>query len=103
MDFTSVAKIDSGKSDKPFKFGRPKQRENLDLAINNIYDSAQERTIWSHISCIIISDNVLKSNVLTKLDTIGRYQEVRMTPWVFGTKESIEELMNIPAFFNLSP
>ncbi|RAR42295.1 Ger(x)C family spore germination protein [Paenibacillus sp. MDMC362] len=104
MDFTSVAKIDSGKAEKPSQIWTSKTKgKTLDLAINNIYDSAQERTIWSHISCIIISDNVLKSNVLTKLDTIGRYQEVRMTPWVFGTKESIEQLMNIPAFFNLSP
>ncbi|WP_259445288.1 Ger(x)C family spore germination protein [Paenibacillus lautus] len=104
MDFTSVAKIDSGKSDKPSQIWTSKTKgKSLDLAIDNIYDSTQERTIWSHISCIIISDNVLKSNVLTKLDTIGRYQEVRMTPWVFGTKDSIEQLMNIPAFFNLSP
>ncbi|MGC6588795.1 Ger(x)C family spore germination protein [Paenibacillus sp. Dod16] len=104
MDFTSVAKSDSGKAEKPSQIWTSKTKgKTLDLAINGIYDSSQQRTIWSHISCIIISDNVLKSNVLTKLDTIGRYQEVRMTPWVFGTKDSIEQLMNIPAFFNLSP
>ena len=73
------------------------------MAVNAIYDSAQLRTSWSHISCILISDTVLKSKVLTKLDTIGRYQEIRMTPWVYGTNESIEQLFNVPAFFNLSP
>lgn len=104
MDFISVAKSDSGKAEKPSQIWTSKTKgKTLDMAINGIYDSSQQRTIWSHISCIIISDNVLKSNVLTKLDTIGRYQEVRMTPWVFGTKDSIEQLMNIPAFFNLSP
>lgn len=104
MDFTSVAKIESGKADKPSQVWTSKTKgKSLDMAINAIYDSSQERTIWSHISCILIHENVLKSNALTKLDTIGRYQEVRMTPWVFGTKDSIEELLNVPAFFNLSP
>ncbi|MCV4231003.1 Ger(x)C family spore germination protein [Virgibacillus sp. LDC1] len=104
MDFTSVAKSESGKAEKPPQIWTSKTKgRTLDMAINAIYDSSQERTVWSHISCILISENVLKSNVLTKLDTIGRYQEVRMTPWVFGTKDSIEQLLNIPAFFNLSP
>jgi spore germination protein KC len=104
MDFTSVAKSETGKAQKPSQIWTSKTKgKTLDMAINAIYNSSQERTIWSHISCIIVSENVLKSNVLTKLDTIGRYQEVRMTPWVFGTKDSIEQLFNVPAFFNLSP
>lgn len=104
MDFTSVAKNESGKSEKTPQVWTSKTRgKTFDMAVNAIYDSAQVRTIWSHTSCIIISDTVLESNVLTKLDTIGRYQEIRMTPWVFGTKDSIEQLFNVSAFFNLSP
>lgn len=104
MDFTSVAKNESGKTDTPPQVWTSKTRgKTFDMAVNAIYDSAQVRTSWSHISCILISDTVLQSNVLTKLDTIGRYQEIRMTPWVFGTKDSIEQLFNVTAFFNLSP
>ncbi|MEF7442101.1 Ger(x)C family spore germination protein [Paenibacillus lautus] len=104
MDFTSVAKNETGKAEKPPQVWTSKTRgKTFDMAVNAIYDSAQLRTSWSHISCILISDTVLKSKVLTKLDTIGRYQEIRMTPWVYGTNESIEQLFNVPAFFNLSP
>lgn len=104
MDFTAVAKSETGKAEKPPQVWTSKTRgKTFDMAVNAIYDSAQVRTSWSHISCILISDTVLKSKVLTKLDTIGRYQEIRMTPWVYGTNESIEQLFNVPAFFNLSP
>ncbi|WP_090911187.1 Ger(x)C family spore germination protein [Paenibacillus sp. cl141a] len=104
MDFTAVAKSETGKAEKPPQVWTSKTRgKTFDMAVNAIYDSAQLRTSWSHISCILISDTVLKSKVLTKLDTIGRYQEIRMTPWVYGTNESIEQLFNVPAFFNLSP
>ncbi|KOP68063.1 spore gernimation protein GerC [Bacillus sp. FJAT-18019] len=104
MDFSSVAKSESGKTDKPVQVWTSKTSgKTFDMAINAMYNSAQVRTSWSHVSCILISNNVLKSNVLTKLDTIGRYQEIRMTPWVYGTEESIEHLFNVPAFFNLSP
>lgn len=103
MDFTSVAKTETGKAEKPSQVWTSKTKgKTLDMAINALYDTLQERTSWSHISCILLSENVLKSNVLTKLDTIGRYQEVRMTPWVYGTKDSIDQLFTVPAFFNLS-
>jgi len=104
MDFSSVAKSESGKTQNPAQVWTSKTSgKTFDMAVNAMYNSAQVRTSWSHVSCILISDNVLKSNVLTKLDTIGRYQEIRMTPWVYGTEESIEQLFNVPAFFNLSP
>lgn len=104
MDFTAIAKSETGKASSPPQVWTSKTRgKTFDTAVNAMYNSSQVRTSWSHVSCILISESVLKSKVLTKLDTIGRYQEIRMTPWVFGTKYPIEELFNIPAFFNLSP
>lgn len=103
-DFTSVAKTETGNSGKPAQIWTSTSRgKTLDMAINQLYDTAQQRTIWSHISSIIISEKVLKTQILSQLDTLSRYQEVRLTPWVFGTRESIEDLLTAPAFFNLSP
>lgn len=104
LDFTSVAKTEAGKSDAPSQVWTGKTKgKTLDMTMNNLYDTTQERTSWGHVSSIVLSESVLKSGILTKLDTIGRYQEIRMTPWVFGTNESMEELFTAPAFFNLSP
>lgn len=104
LDFTSVAKTEAGKSGVPPQVWIGKiEGETLDMAMNNLYDSSQERTSWGHISSIVISEKLLKSEVVPKLDTLTRYQEIRITPWVFGTKESMEQLFSSPAFFNLSP
>lgn len=104
LDFTSVAKTEAGKAGTQSQVWTGKtEGETLDMAMNNLYDSAQERTSWGHISSIVISETLMKSELLPKLDTLTRYQEIRMTPWVFGTNESIEHLFSSPAFFNLSP
>ncbi|MEK3780600.1 Ger(x)C family spore germination protein [Paenibacillus sp. FSL R5-0810] len=104
LDFTKVAKTETGKSDKPAQVWVSKTKgKTINWAVDQVYNSSQRRTVWSHVSSIVISDKVMQSAVLPKLDSIGRYQEVRMTPWVFGTSHSIEELFNAQAFFNMSP
>ncbi|UNK20978.1 Ger(x)C family spore germination protein [Paenibacillus sp. N3/727] len=104
LDFSYVAKAETGKSDKPAQVWTGKTTgKTLNMAISQVFNSAQERTVWSHISCIIMSENYLKTDIVKNTDTLNRYQEVRWTPWVFGTKESIERLLTTTAFFNLSP
>ncbi|MCM3492258.1 MULTISPECIES: Ger(x)C family spore germination protein [Paenibacillus] len=104
LDFTTVAKAETGKSENPAQVWISKTKgKTINWAVDQVYNSSQTRTVWSHVSSIVISDKVLKSAILPKLDSIGRYQEVRMTPWVFGTSHSIEELFNTRAFFNMSP
>ncbi|WP_227874375.1 Ger(x)C family spore germination protein [Tumebacillus algifaecis] len=104
IDFTNVAKTETGKSDKPAQvwIGKTKGK-TLKQAMNRLYSSMQGRTSWSHISCIIMSENALRTDFLTSTDAIGRYQEIRLTPWIFGTKEPLDQILTTPAFFNVSP
>jgi len=103
LDFSAVAKTESAKSDKRSQvwIGKAKGK-TLNLAMNDLYATAQERTSWSHVSSIIVSERALESGILKTDDLIGRYWEIRLTPWIFGTKEKIEQLLAIQAFFNLS-
>lgn len=103
LDFSSVAKMETGKSDKAAQIwvGKAKGR-TLDLAINKLYDTAQQRTMWSHVTTIIVSENALRAQALMRDDLIGRYQEFRHTPWIYGAKGSIEKLMVTHPFFNVS-
>lgn len=104
LDFSYVAKSEAGKSDKPPQIWTSKTMgKTLNQAISQVIDSAQERTIWSHISCLIMSESFLKADLLKNIDTFDRYNEVRLTPWVYGTKESIERLLTTLPFFNTSP
>ncbi|WP_106767668.1 Ger(x)C family spore germination protein [Paenibacillus faecalis] len=104
LDFTNIAKTESGKSKSPPQVWTGKSTgKTLNQAISNIAESVQERTVLSHISSIIMSEKFLKTDVMNNIDTIHRYYEIRLTPWVFGTKESIEKLMTTKPFYNTSP
>jgi Ger(x)C family germination protein len=104
LDFTSVARTEAGKSDKPAQIWIGKAKgKTLKLAMNSLNASSQERMSWSHLSTIILSDNALKAGILTSTDIIGRYQEIRPIPWIFGTKVPIDQLLVTSAFFNASP
>ncbi len=103
LDFTFIAKTESGKSGKrPQTWIGKAKGKTLKLAMNELYSTAQELTSWSHVSSIIVGENALKSNILKTDDLIGRFWEIRLTPWIFGTREPIERLLSVPAFFNFS-
>jgi Ger(x)C family germination protein len=72
-------------------------------AYNDLYDTAQRRVIYGHVGAIVFSENMMKHGLQNIFDLLSRYQELRYTPWVYGTKEKVEEILSISPFFNLSP
>ncbi|MFB9275855.1 Ger(x)C family spore germination protein [Cohnella cellulosilytica] len=103
LDFTSVAKMETGKSDKTAQIWVGKAKgPTLDLAINKLYDTTQQRTMWSHVTTIIVSENALRAQALLRDDLIGRFEEFRHTSWIYGAKGSIEKLLIAHPFFNVS-
>ncbi|WP_282937752.1 Ger(x)C family spore germination protein [Paenibacillus sp. RC67] len=104
MEFSSIAKQESpqGRGKALNWIGKGKG-ETLNLAMNDLYNTAQHRMVWSHVTAIIIGERALKQWPGSYIDALTRFREIRLTPWVFGTKQSVEEIMNAPAFFNLSP
>ncbi|WP_028549930.1 Ger(x)C family spore germination protein [Paenibacillus sp. UNC451MF] len=104
MEFSTIAKQESpqGRNKAATWIGKGKG-ESLNLAMNDLYNTAQKRIIWSHVTTIIIGERALKQWPGGYVDAITRFREIRFTPWVFATKKPITEIMNAPAFFNLSP
>lgn len=106
LDFSSVAKSESGgKSDKPAQswvghaFGK-----SVSEAIMVLYQTTQQTVFWGHLGAIVLSERILKTDRIIELfDALLRSPEIRMTPWVFGTKSYIPDLFSMNGFFNLSP
>ncbi|MGI2298158.1 Ger(x)C family spore germination protein [Paenibacillus sp. GXUN7292] len=103
LDFTSIAKQESG------KVGQPPQQwvgkgtgETINLAINDLYSTMQQKTLWSHITSIVVSRAYLEQETTRMTDTFFRFRDIRYTPWVYGTHDSIEQLFSAPGFFNLT-
>ncbi|KIL38370.1 hypothetical protein SD70_26925 [Gordoniibacillus kamchatkensis] len=104
LDFSSVAKQESGKPKEPALIWIGKgQGSTLNIAMNDLYNTAQQRLLWNHITHIVVSENALKRGTKNLFEAVERYREIRFTPWIYGTKENIEQLLTTPAFYNLSP
>ncbi|MFV8828976.1 Ger(x)C family spore germination protein [Alkalihalobacterium sp. APHAB7] len=65
-----------------------------------IYRTAQERIIWAHVTSIVITEEALAEGFENIFDGITRYEEFRLTPWIFATKEPIEDIFTTSGFFN---
>jgi Ger(x)C family germination protein len=104
LDFSAVAKSGEGKPTEalPIWVGQG-EGPTVALALNNLYDTTQFRAFYGHITAIVYHERVLAHNLEPILDSQNRYYEIRYTPWVFGTDESVRKLFTVGSFFNLSP
>lgn len=64
-----------------------------------VYKTAQERILWAHVTTILLSETAIKQGFDSIFDSLTRYYEFRLTPWVLGTKDSVKEVLSIPGFF----
>ncbi|WP_373230946.1 Ger(x)C family spore germination protein [Cohnella sp.] len=105
LDFSSVAKTDAGKSEKPAMvwIGHA-EGISISEAVFDLYKTAQQTVFWGHLNAIIFSENMLKKgDLLGVFDSLLRNPEIRYTSWVYGTKKEINEIFITKPFFNLSP
>lgn len=105
LDFSSVAKTASGKSEKPAMvwIGHA-EGVSISEAVIDLYKTAQQTVFWGHLTAILFSENMLKKgDILGVFDSLVRTPEIRYTPWVYGTKKEMNEIFTTKPFFNLSP
>ncbi|MFS0883563.1 Ger(x)C family spore germination protein, partial [Metabacillus niabensis] len=104
LDFTNVAKTEGGKSGQPVPLyiGKGSGRTFND-AIFNLYRTSQQTINWSHIGAIIYTEPVLEKGIKKVEESLKKNGEFRYTPWMFGTKESIEKILSSTGFFQLPP
>lgn len=68
-------------------------------AFFRVYESGQNRFIWSHMTTILLSESALEEGIENIFDGLTRYYEFRLTPWVFATKEPLDEILTTLGFF----
>jgi Ger(x)C family germination protein len=105
IDFSSVAKLEGQQKTReaPVWVGKG-TGASFTEAVNRLYETAQQRMFWGHVTAIVFSESILKQNKYQDvLDLLNRYREIRYLVWVFSTKESIEEVFSTTPFFYESP
>ncbi|CAH1203838.1 Spore germination protein A3 [Paenibacillus allorhizoplanae] len=104
VSFGNVAKSETGGGvNGPQVYVGKGRGKSLALALGDIYNTVQRRIYWSHVRTYLFTENAIQSGGDDYFDNLKRYREFRYTPWIFGTKGSIEEIFKTPSFFQMSP
>ncbi|WP_071392851.1 Ger(x)C family spore germination protein [Bacillus tuaregi] len=98
----SIAKSEGGDKSSPKVYVSKTTGKTFIDGFFKAYHTAQERIIWAHVTAILISQSALEQGLENIFDGITRYYEFRPTPWVFGTKDSIEDILTNTGFFQQS-
>ncbi|WP_096201709.1 Ger(x)C family spore germination protein [Bacillus sp. FJAT-45350] len=101
VDFNSVAKTEGGVTSPQVLVSESTGSTFID-AFFEVYQTGQTRFVWAHISAILLSEAALQEGFEHIYDGITRYYEFRLTPWIFATKEPLEDVLSTFGFFNQS-
>lgn len=101
VDFTNIAK-----SEQPSK--APIQAEvghasgnTMDEAIFKLYHATDQKVFWGHLMYLILSEDVMKNGrVNSVVDDLLRYRETRYQIWLYGTKDSVKDVLLITPLLN---
>ncbi|MDQ0200070.1 Ger(x)C family spore germination protein [Neobacillus ginsengisoli] len=107
ISFSNVAKQESAGGQttaQPIWVGKG-EGKSFDLATDQLYHTAQQRVSWSHLADIVFSERALKHPevVQAALDTTERFNEIRNTIWVYGTKRPLMDLFTAKPIMSYSP
>ena len=105
LNLSNVAKQEGGQVTEPggVWVGHASGNSVLE-AMYNIYKSAQQAIYWGHVSSLVLTEEALSQGMDGFVfDGLVRFREIRLTMWVFSTKEPLEKLLTVRPFFNLSP
>ncbi|TBL80583.1 Ger(x)C family spore germination protein [Paenibacillus thalictri] len=102
VNFSSIAKQEQQNATVKNWVGRGKGTTVL-AAFSDLIASGQGTMFLGHIHYLILSENVLKEQMLEKVfDFTNRNKETRYTKWFYGTKDSMFDILSTKSFFDRS-
>lgn len=74
--------------------------ETILTALNNLVPRTNQQLDWGHVHAIVYSETALKHAPLIEINEgLYRFQQVRTTPWVFGTTEDLTDVLLMTNIF----
>ncbi|WP_169864767.1 Ger(x)C family spore germination protein [Sutcliffiella halmapala] len=105
LDFSNVAKQEAGKEtgEAPIWHGEA-QGNTLNLAVSDLYHSAQPPLYFGHLRSIILGDKLVTTDLDNFLANLGRNRSIRHNSYIFATHDvSIHEILQTNALFEYPP
>ncbi len=74
--------------------------ETILMALENFSSRSNQVLHWGHVNVIVYNMNALKHEPLIDINEgLYRFQQIRTTPWVFGTQENLEDILLLTNMF----
>jgi spore germination protein KC len=99
LGLSSVAKSEGGNKAPPEIYVSETSGATFIDAFFKAYHTGQEKFLWAHVTAIVLSETALEKGLDSVFDGLTRYYEFRPTPWIFGTKSSMVDILSTTGFF----
>ncbi|MEK4759661.1 Ger(x)C family spore germination protein [Viridibacillus sp. FSL E2-0187] len=94
IDFTNTAKTEQPVTNPVQSEVGNAKGKTIDEAIFKLYHSIDQKVFWGFFSFIIFSEEALKDGRANPIiDNFLRYRETRYQIWMYGTNDSIQDLL----------
>ncbi|MEK4966584.1 Ger(x)C family spore germination protein [Cytobacillus sp. FSL R7-0696] len=100
VSFAGVAKSEQAETVPSKVWVAKGQGKSMEAAINMIYDKSNQIVYWAHIGIIIFHERLLQHGIDQISDSLARFQQIRETNWMYGTKDSIEDILLVISLFS---
>ncbi|WP_121605633.1 Ger(x)C family spore germination protein [Virgibacillus sp. Bac332] len=100
VSLSGLSNAEGATNTPPDVFVSQSSAKTFNDALFKLYNTAQEKIIWSHVTSILLGEAAIKHGIRSIFDGMTRYNEFRLTPWVFGTKADIKDILSTQGFFN---
>ncbi|ETT40200.1 germination protein, Ger(x)C family protein [Paenibacillus sp. FSL R5-192] len=103
IDFSSIAKQETptSRETRDIWTGRG-EGTTLNMAINDLYETSQQLTLWTHVKAIVLSKRVLDGRLEDIFNTLLHSGQLRYTPWIYATEHNIPDVLSPSALLNQS-
>lgn len=103
IDFSSIAKQEGPTPREGSQIWIGKGTgTTLSMAINNLYETSQQQTLWTHVKAIVLSKNALEGRLEDIFNTLLHSGQLRYTPWIYATEQDLSTLLSPSAILNQS-
>jgi Ger(x)C family germination protein len=104
VDFTNVAKQEGAAAgaDTPNWIAKAKGK-SLNHAVSKLYELSQPPLFFAHLKVVVLKEGAIEHKMKEIMRDLPRNRSIRHSIFLYGTKDSIEELFKQKALFNYPP
>jgi len=104
LNFTNVAKSENAEIGKPVPIwvGTGEGR-TVTESLTTMYSTSQLRVFWGHMKSLVLTERTMKHGMMEIYEMMNRYREIRYNILLYGTKESLKDVLTQKSILNLSP